>query len=567
VSARGPVLVGMALALAGAVVASEGRAETPTAAPAGAQPGVQMPALPDGDVLASTWYCAAGTAESRLADHTVVVVNPGDQRVSGTVSIYSGRVAPPPEPVVTSREDEEAASSDDEAATAEDGAGPGGDASEAAEAGDAADGAPTDTTGEGPSVADPWDREPGDALAPGVVDQPFEVAAHGRYQLRLSDVVTAPLAAALVEAGGPVVVEHAVSGKAGRDIGPCASAASSEWHTAWGATVRGSRELLVLFNPFPSATTVDVDFSTDDGIREPVRYQGLPIPAGGVIGLDVGDDVSREPVVAASVHTRSGSIVVERLVISDGSRKPYPEGLALALAAPRPLEAWAFADGRLTDERQEWIVVYNPTDERAEVDVSVRPPLEEGQPPPTPFRLSIRPGRYETINYGEDERVPPQFGHSTLVRSANGVPVVAERVQAAPADARRGDVSVSLGAAFADRSWYFTSAARDSEGTTRIVVANPDLRQPARVSITAMIDGEALTPDELTGVELGPGVRKEIRLPDEVVGPTASYEVEADRPVLAERVITNRYRVIESVVPGILGGEEPLSVADIDAGQ
>ena len=101
-STRAPVLVGLAVLLAGAVVASEARGETPTVVPtADEQPGVQMPAVPAADVLASTWYCAAGTAQSRLADHTVVVTNPGDEAVTGTISIYSGKVAPPPAPVDT----------------------------------------------------------------------------------------------------------------------------------------------------------------------------------------------------------------------------------------------------------------------------------------------------------------------------------------------------------------------------------------------------------------------------------------------------------------------------------
>lgn len=543
-SARAPVIVGLALALTGAVVASEARGETPVAAPIGAAPGVQMPAMPAGDVVASTWYCAAGTARSELADHTVIVVNPSDEPVTGTISVFAGDVAPPPDPVDITSGDGEG----DEA---------GGRAP--------ADGAEAEDE---PSVADPWDRETGGTPTPGAVEHAIEVAPRGRFQLRLARVVQAPLAAALVEADGPVVVEHAVSGKAGRDTGPCASSASPDWYLAWGSTLRGARELLVLFNPFPSPATVDIEFSTDDGIRQPLRYQGFPVPAGAVVGLEVGDDVSREAQVAASVHTRSGSIVVERIVTFDGSREPYPEGIALALGAPRPLEAWAFADGRLASGRQEWIVVYNPTDERAVVDVSVRPQTPEGPArPPTPFTLSIRPGRYEVVTYADDERVPDDDGHATLVRSRNGVPVVAERVQAAPADARRSDVSVSLGAAFADRSWYVPSAARDERGSTRFVVFNPDPRAAARVAVTAVIDGEALPLEDYQQMEAEPGARREVVLPDEVVDPEAWYQVEADRPIVVERALTNRYHVIESVAPAILGGEDTLSVADIDVGR
>lgn len=566
-SRRAPVLLGLVLAVSGAVVASEAGDGTPTASRAGAGPGVQMPAVQADDVVASTWYCAAGSAESRLADHTVIVVNPGDEPVTGTVGVYSGRVASAPAPVDATGDGDE-----DEAAAADDDGGDTVGDDRATPEGEAPAAAPDHggerqpvTPGDDPSVGDPWGGEP--APAPAVVEEPLEVPAHGRTAIRLRDIVRAPLASALVEASGPVVVEHAVTGSRGRDIGPCASSASPEWYMAWGTTLRGARELLVLFNPFPSTAIVDISFATDDGIREPVRYQGLPVPAGGVVGLEVGDDVSREPQVAASIRTRSGSIVAERIVTTDGSREPYPEGLALALGAPEPLEAWAFADGRLAAGRQEWIVVYNPGREWAEVEVTVRPPLDEGADPPTPFSIRVRPGRFETIAYHDDERVPVDQGHSTLVRSTNGVPVVAERVQAEPADADDGDVSVAPGAAFADRSWLFTSAGRDPQGSTRFVVSNPDLHEPAHVSITATVEGEELAPEALQAVEIGPGARRDLRVPPEAADPAASYAVTADRPVLVERLITNRNNAVESVAPGVLGRVDSLSVGDIDAGR
>lgn len=584
-SRRAPVVVSLVLALSGAVVASEARDGPPAAPQAGADPGLQMPAVPSGDVLASTWYCAAGTAQGRLADHTVIVVNPGDEPVTGTVGAYSGDVASAPEPVDATSGGDAAASDDEAASDGEGGTGressEGGD-DEVREGGAAEEGATPEgeapavepdsggqrqpaTPGDDPSVGDPWGGEP--PAAPAVVEQALEVPAHGRVAVRLRDIVRAPLAAALVEASGPVVVEHSVTGDLGRDIGPCASSASPDWYMAWGTTLRGSRDLLVLFNPFPSTAIVDIGFATDDGIREPVRYQGLPIPAGGVVGLDVGDDVSREAQVAASIHTRSGSIVAERIVTTDGSREPYPEGLALALGAPSPLEAWAFADGRIAGDRQEWIVVYNPGRERAEVQVVVRPPLEDGAAPPTPFSIRVRPGRFEVIAYNGDERVPVDPPHSTLVRSTNGVPIVAERVQAAAEDAADGDISVALGSAFADRSWLFTSGGRDPRGATRFVVANPDLHEPVRVSVTATVAGEEVAPEGLQDVEVAPGARQELRVPAEAADAAASYAVDADRPVLAERIISNRNYTVESVAPGILGRSGPLSVADIDAGQ
>src|SRR5690606_10437584 len=77
----------------------------------------------------------------------------------------------------------------------------------------------------------------------------------------------------------------------------------------------------------------------------------------------------------------------------------------------------------------ERIVVYNPGDERAEVSVELVPATGDG-PAPQPFGLSVGPGDHEVVDYGAHERVVAGVAHATMVRSTNGVPVVAERVTA-----------------------------------------------------------------------------------------------------------------------------------------
>ena len=235
--------------------------------------------------------------------------------------------------------------------------------------------------------------------------------------------------AALVEAkGGAVAVEHRVTGPHGVDVGPCTSATAPVWHLASGATTRDAREVVVLFNPFPTDAIVDISFDTDAGSREPVRFQGFPVAAGTVVGVDIGDDVAREPQVSATLRTRTGRVVVERLQEFDGSLGP--EGLAVALGVPEASTTWAFAEGTVDDGRTERIVVYNPSDERAQVEVRVLPTTDEPAPAPQPFRLSIRAGTFTVVDYGDEERVAAGVGHATVVRSTNGVPVVAERVMA-----------------------------------------------------------------------------------------------------------------------------------------
>lgn len=311
---------------------------------------------------AGIWYCPAGTAGGR-ADHVVTVGNTGDTTVTGTLTLFS-------------------------------------------------------------EVA-------GDDEAPERLSDrthPIEVGPDERLRVRLADLYDGNegvFLAALVEtdvAHGPEVrVAHEVSGGHGTATGSCATRGASEWHFAWGATTRDAEDLLVLFNPFPNDVVVDAEFSTPGGIREPLRWQGLTVPARRVVAVDVGDDVTRRAQVAASLRARSGALVVERLQVFDGSLDV--EGMRLSMGRTAPALHQILPGG----DRREMVVLYNPTDESAELEVHVVPDAPD-EPPPLPFGIVLRPGQSETLDYSTEGRVPSGSSYETQVRSLNAVPVVAEQV-------------------------------------------------------------------------------------------------------------------------------------------
>ena len=375
----------------------------------------------------------------------------------------------------------------------------------------------------------------------------FWLPGRGRVELRLGDLVPAPLVAALVEAdGGPVAVEHRVTGPHGVDVGPCASASAPVWHLASGATTRDARDVLVLFNPFPTDAIVDITFNTDAGSREPVRFQGFPVAAGTVVGVDIGDDVARESQVSATLRTRAGRVVAERLQEFDGSLGP--EGLAVALGVPEASTAWAFPDGAVDDSHTERIVVYNPGGERAEVEVRVLPTTDGSKPAPQPFRLSVRAGTFAVVDYGAEDRVVPGVEHATVVRSTNGVPVVVERAttQAGERDGdddtddgddeggeAAGDVTSGPGAVVAATRWAFPSSLGTDAAEVRIVAFNPDPERSVRVALLTVANGGKTEVDGAHGVEVPPGGR--VALHDRAHG--VAWVVEAETPVVVERMV------------------------------
>ncbi len=518
---RLPVVVVLTAALVGAVVVDGDRggagADTGRDAAVGAdgRPAALMPASAPGRAGSATWYCAAGTAdEGGMADHTVTMFNPSDADREATVTVFAGDLA----------------------------------------------GATT--------TASP---EP-------VVEQ-VELRAGRRIELRLGDLVASPLAAALVEVdGGGVAVEHRVAGENGADTAPCSTFAAPTWHFAWGATTRDARSIVVLFNPFPSSATVDAVFTTEDGRREPVRFQGFPVPAGSVVGVDLGDDVTRSEHVSATFEARSGRVVVEQLQDYDGSLGV--RGLSLTLGAPAAGETWVFADGEAsapgpttpapgTDDEEpddeepadedtadeasadedlittERVVVYNPGDARAEVDVSVVPSTDEPAPAPQPFRLSVGPGRYEVVDYGDQDRVEAGVPHATVVRSTNGQPVVAQRVTAdmgpAPDDPgdQPGEITAATGSRLAAPRWAFASAAGEDADpdepadTVAFVVFNPDPDDAASVRLDLVSD----TVELLAPFTVPPGGSVTIDLDARESAATEAAVIDADRPVVAERVV------------------------------
>ncbi len=524
-SRRLSVLVLLVSLVVGAFVldaATEEDAATPVATTADdlAADGV-VPVRADPGALSSTWFCAGGTAdEEAFADHVIAVLNPAETSVRVTVTAFAGEVAPPPPNAEVDDDLDDPDDADDEE-PADD---------EPADDDDAADEEPDAPDGEDPAAAS---TEP--------VTRVVEVAARSRLRLALTELVQAPIASALVEAGaGGIVVEHEVSSIHGSDAKPCATSAADEWHLAWGTTEREARELLVLFNPFPDDAIVEGRFATDEGVREPARFAGgLVVPARSTLAVDVGDDVTRRAEVAATLRTRTGRVVVDRIVRidEDGGRR----GLTVQTAVPEPQQAWIFADGLVDEDVSESFHVYNPGDAVAEVSIELVLDRPEENGIPEPIDLSLPPGAQATVDVGADGRVPAGVAHAAVVRSANGVPVVAERVLASRAEGRRG-ITVSTGTPLEAEEWWFASGATSGSSDEWLYLLNLDPRVLAEVEVLAVVGGQLVPVSELQDVVVEPGERAAIRLGERIQRDDLALLVRSTEPIVVERGL---YRVGE----------------------
>lgn len=464
-----------------------------------------LPVAGPASALSSTWYCAGGTGEpgeEAFALHTVVVANPSDEALEGRMTVYGGRVR-------------EAVSGEEQL-----------DEVEA--------GSTTTTTTEPADDGDDTTTTTAEPPPEPVVEQ-LSVPARSRVEVLLSDVVEAPLVSAVVELpGGAGVVEHVVESVNGRDAAPCASDAAEEWHFAWGVTTADARELLVFFNPFPDDAVIDGSFITDDGPREPGRFDGLVVPAGSVVGLDLGDDVTIRNQIAGSLRTRSGRVIVDRIQRFDGSGS-FPKGLTVGLGMPVAKPLWIFPDGLVDDGVRERFHVYNPTDRSAQVVVEITPddPVENGIP--EPFELSVQPGATATIDVTEDGRVADGVAHSATLRVLNDSAVVAERVLIARSPANRSGVSATSGSPVASPRWIFAAGGTTSAQDEFLYLVNPSNEFLATVKVTALANGQPLVIDGLAELELPAAGRLSIRLGDRIEREDLALVVEASVPIVAER--------------------------------
>jgi hypothetical protein len=350
--------------------------------------------------------------------------------------------------------------------------------------------------------------------------------------------------------------------------------------------------------------------------------------------------------VSATFRVRSGRVVAERLQQYDGSLGV--RGLALGLGVPAAGVAWVLADGEASapaprtppprpgdDEASEdgegsdedgegsdddgatardgdgagdqagdeagdvgeggdgdlrtseRIVVYNPGDERAEVDVQVVP--AGGQPgrAPLPFRLSVGAGAHQVVDYGEHDRIEPGSHHATVVRSTDGRPVVVERVTADVGPIPGGDeptsdqasrpasLAVAAGARLAATRWVVPSVVAPGGGSTATYTVFNPTDAPVEVSVD-LLDGPGSA--RLAGVPTrdgaaGPGPAPAVVPPGATVGVALDSDradqalagvVSAGGPVVVGYVVRAADGRRTSAGPGVpvATGAVPLAVAD-----
>jgi hypothetical protein len=431
-----------------------------------------MPAAAPASALSSTWFCAGATGQpGHVAEGQLAVANTTGRKLSGTVTLISSQGTP--------------------------------------------------------------------------VATPISVDPSGRTIVAESAANQAPFEGAVVDLdGGGASVEQQISGDQGLSTAACASTGSDRWYFADGTTQERANLYLSLLNPYTDDAIVDLSFTTEQGAEQPADFQGIVVPARGIVGVDLGSHLRGRSQVATTVVTRAGRVVAFKTQVINpgpaavpdqqpapaGTPVPRPAGLSLVLGSPTPGTTWWWPDGLTGPGMTERYQLYNPG--KTEADVSLALTLDQGSA--DPFIVKVPPRGSTAVVANHQSRVPEGIAHAAVLRSTNGVGVIAERTIDAIAPAPRTGLSDVLGSQLTARRWLLAGGIADQNTEERLIIFNPGMT-PARLSVLGLGGGQPSDPGGLANQLVPPGRRLVITLNDHSPTFDKAILVEANTPVIVER--------------------------------
>jgi hypothetical protein len=242
--------------------------------------------------------------------------------------------------------------------------------------------------------------------------------------------VVAPIVEIIGSTGS---VEQELLYAAGDVTAQCVSQTSSRWYFADGFTLEGTSQRLVLINPFPESAVVNVAYTTRDGKRTPSALQGLIIAPRSLKSLSLADvGAANESRIAVEAIATTGQIIASRSQHYLGGGRL---GYSTSVGVPEALSEWWFASGRTGELVNEELVVFNPTDVDAQVNVAFFGEgitndiaIDEIDGPALPSQVVDIPAGavigIKTDNFAD----LPKGDHAMVVSTLNDARVVVEHV-------------------------------------------------------------------------------------------------------------------------------------------
>lgn len=283
------------------------------------------------------------------------------------------------------------------------------------------------------------------------------------------------------------------------------------WYLPEGATAGGFETWVLIMNPGSSTADVGLEYQTESGS---VAGPRLNIRPGTRQTVCVSDTVQTYDV--STMVTSDEPVVAERAVYYKG-RTCAHDSIGVAL----PANNWYLAEGATAGGFETWVLVMNPGEDDANVQLGYQ--TEAGEVPGP--SLVLKPGTRQTVNVSDTV-----WTHEVSTRVTSDAPVVAERAMYFGGRTCAHD---SIGTTGPTDRWYLAEGATDGGFETWVLVQNPQ-ELTAHVMLTYMTgEGEVAGPV----LELAPRSRETVNVADTVQTYNVSTVVTSDVPVVAERAM------------------------------
>lgn len=282
---------------------------------------------------------------------------------------------------------------------------------------------------------------------------------------------------------------------------------ASTWYFAEGSTSPGFETWLLLMNPnlVPANAVITV-------FDEAGKTDRRDLKVGPKSRLNVFiNDIAPDKAVGFKVEADQ-TIYAERAIYfgHDGHTSVGTANLS---------KTWYFAEGSTESYFNTWLLVLNPNDGPAKLNITYY------KPDGTTVRKLHSLGATSRMNISVARDLP---GTALAMKVDSDVPVVAER--SVYFDGGHGGHN-TVGAVAPSQTWYFAEGAGGTDFNTWILLLNPNA-DPAQVTVSFLQEkGQSQT----VSYRVPPTSRMNVWVNKIVSGGAVATKIQADRPIVAER--------------------------------
>ena len=359
----------------------------------------------------------------------------------------------------------------------------------------------------------------------------------------------------IVEIIGSVgTVEQELIYAAGDVTSQCVSQTSDTWFFADGFTAEGSTQRIVLINPYPDTAVVNMKYTTTAGRRAPSALQGIVLPAKTVKSISMSDvGATNEPRIAVEVVATTGQIVASRMQHYLGGGRL---GYSTTVGSPAPLGEWWFTSGRTGAQVTEQLVVFNPSNRAAQVNVSFfgvgitnGVPIDQPTDAALPSQaVDIPAGGIVAINTDAIADLP-KGDHAMVVSSLNSARLVVEHVLSQRTNTSAFTAIVNgIPADLLSETWKIPSGL--GKGARNAISILNTTAVDGTFTVSAVGPGGVLELPGFTNVPLGAASLISLDVPDGVSD--GEVIITASVPVAVQRRTTRGHGLIGFGIVGAL---------------